>query len=89
MDPLTHVLVPRVCIGRRPMTLLVGVAADAPFYLTYPSWLLARGELRRSFASNTWLSPPRWMLTAHHAAHSLPLLLGIGMCARLMTAMRY
>jgi hypothetical protein len=90
MDPLTHVLVTRIFVGRRPTTLLAGVAADAPFYLTYPWWLLARGELRRSFAgSNTWPPPPRWMLTGHHAAHSLPLLLGIATFARMITDMRY
>jgi hypothetical protein len=86
MDPLTHVLVTRIFVDHRPTTLLAGIAADAPFYLTYSWWLLARGELRRAFASNTWSPPPRWMLRAHHAAHSLPLLLGIAMCARLITA---
>jgi len=74
-----------ICVGRRPTTLLAGVAADALFYLTYPWWLLARGELRRLFANNTWPSPPRWMLRARHAAHSLPLLLGVATCARLIT----
>lgn len=85
MDPLTHVLVTRIFVDRRPTTLLAGVLADAPFYLTYPWWLLARGELRRSFASNTWPPPPRWMLTAHHAVHSLPLLFGVVALARLIT----
>lgn len=84
MNPLTHVLVTRIFVGRRSTTLLAGVAADAPFYLTYPWWLLARGELRRSFVGNTWPSPPRWMLTAHHAAHSLPLLFGVVALARLL-----
>lgn len=85
MDLLTHILVTRVFVGRRPTTLLAGVAADAPFYFTYPWWLLARGELRRSFAGNTWPSPPRWMPTAYHAAHSLPLLFMVATFARLIT----
>jgi hypothetical protein len=88
MDPLTHVLVTRIFVGRRPTTLLAGILPDAPFYLTYPWWLLTHRELRRSFAGNTWPPPPRWMLAAHHAAHSLPLLLGIATFARLITAMR-
>ena len=85
MDPLTHVLVTCSFVDRRPTTLLAGVLADAPFYLMNPWWLLARGELRRSFASNTWSPPPRWMLTAHHAAHSLPLLFGLVALPRLIT----
>lgn len=83
MDPLTHILITRALVGREPATQLAGIAADAPFYLTYPWWLLARGELRRSFARNSWPAPPRWMLRLHHAAHSLPLLLVAVMLIRL------
>jgi len=36
MDPVTHILVTHALVGRRPTTLLAGVAADPPFYLTYP-----------------------------------------------------
>lgn len=36
MDPLTHILVTRTLVGREPATQLAGIAADAPFYLTYP-----------------------------------------------------
>jgi hypothetical protein len=44
-----------------------------------------RGDLRLSFTENARPSPPRWMFTTHHAAHSLPLLLGVATCARLIT----
>jgi hypothetical protein len=85
MDPITHLLVTRVFVGRKRTTLLAGIVPDAPFYLTYPWWLLGRGELRQAIRSNTWPPPPQWMLTAHHAAHSLPLLLVMATLTRLVT----
>jgi hypothetical protein len=54
---------------------VAGVLADAPFYLTYPAWLIAKRELRRAVAANGWPDPPGWMATLRHEFHSFPMLL--------------
>jgi hypothetical protein len=43
MDPFTHLLITRTVISPDPKTILAGLAADLPFYLTYtPSgWFAA------------------------------------------------
>ena len=82
MDPVTHIVLTRALIGRERTTLLAGVLADAPFYLTYPPWLARHGLLVEAFRSNTWPPAPRWMMTAHIIAHSLPLVAGVALVFR-------
>lgn len=74
MDPITHIVITRTLVGRSARVVAAGMLADAPFYLTYPVWLIAKGELRRVVAANEWPSPPGWMATLHYAFHSFPML---------------
>jgi hypothetical protein len=73
VDPVTHTVVTRLCVGRSPGILLAGVVADAPFYLTYPVWLLRRRGVITSLTTNEWPAPPRWMVILHQLFHSLPI----------------
>src|SRR6266540_3884457 len=66
MDPITHLLVTRIFIGKEPQILLAGLAPDAPFYLTYPAWLVRTGQLRHALRTNDWPAPPTWMATVNH-----------------------
>lgn len=63
--------------------MVAGLAADAPFYLTYPLWLIGRGEMGAALKENEWPEAPRWMYTLHHVFHSLPVLLIIIVLVRL------
>ena len=47
MDPLTHLLITRQIIGPDRKTILAGLAADVPFYLTYPVLLSVTLVIRR------------------------------------------
>lgn len=85
MDPFTHLLVTRTVISPEPKTILAGLAADLPFYLTYPAWLIRRGQLGVAFRTNDWPEAPRWMVTLHHLFHSLPMLLLVAIVGRLIT----
>ena len=84
MDSLTHLLVTRKFISKKPRHLVAGVAPDLPFYLSYPAWVASRGELRRSFATNEWPDSPQWMETLHHSFHSLPVLFCVAFLVRLL-----
>ena len=77
MDPLTHLLITRRLLDPDRKTILVGLAADVPFYLTYPIWLMRQGQVATAFTKNAWPEAPRWMTTAHHTFHSLPVLLAV------------
>ncbi len=85
MDPLTHIFLARTLIDKRPTTLLAGVVADAPWYLTYPIWLFRQGQMSQAFQTNQWPSPPRWMDILHNAAHSLVIALGVIGILRLLS----
>lgn len=74
MDPLTHIFLTRKLISKRPLAIIAGVAPDAPFYLTYPAWVIRQGQLKHALQTNDWPDPPVWMETSHHMFHSLPLL---------------
>lgn len=74
MDPLTHLIVTAKVFGREPIVLLAGVLPDAPFYLTYPAWVIRRGQLGLALKTQEWPDPPTWMEGGHHVFHSLPLL---------------
>jgi hypothetical protein len=65
----------RILFGWSASVVAAGMLADAPFYLTYPAWLIARRQLEQTVATNTWPDPPLWMATLHHAFHSIPMLL--------------
>jgi hypothetical protein len=85
MDPLTHLLITRKFVSPEPATLLAGLAPDVPFYLTYPAWVIYRGQLRVAFSNNEWPQAPQWMYTLHHLFHSLPMLLLVSAAGRLIT----
>src|SRR5690348_12120827 len=83
MDPLTHLLATRLLLGRDRSTLIASVAADAPFYLAYPPWLVRNGLLRDAVQTGVWPDPPRLLLYAHRSTHSVLVVLitGIAMCS--------
>ena len=84
MDPLTHLLITRKVIGPDSKVVLAGLAADAPFYLTYPIWLIQQGQIVIAFRKNEWPEAPKWMHTAHNIFHSLPVLLAVTVAIRLV-----
>ena len=85
MDPLTHLIVTRKFVGAERSVILAGLAADLPFYLTYPPWLLHRGKLADAILTNEWPAAPHWMQQLHHIFHSLPVVLVVSVLARLVT----
>jgi hypothetical protein len=68
MDPLTYLLLTRRFVSTRPAIVVAGLAPDAPFYLTYPAWIIRQGQLRHALRTGDWPAPPRWIATPHHAA---------------------
>jgi hypothetical protein len=85
MDILTHVLLTRTWVGKQPRVLMAGVASDAPFYLTYPAWVVSRGKAVHAFTTNQWPAAPRWSLTWHRAFHSLPVAIAGAAVMRVLT----
>jgi hypothetical protein len=85
MDILTHILLTRSLVGKQPRVLMAGVAPDAPFYLTYPAWVVARGETAHALTTNQWPDPPRWSLALHRAFHSLPVAMTGAVVIRALT----
>jgi hypothetical protein len=85
MDPLTHLLITRKLVGTDRHVILAGLAADLPFYLTYPPWLVVRGEFVKAVRSNIWPAAPYWMQVAHYIFHSLPIVFIASFVARLNT----
>ena len=79
MDPLTHILITYRFVGCEPIVLIAGIAADIPFYTTYPIWILRRGELAKALQSAVWPEAPQWMVVPHQMTHSL-LILVLVMC---------
>ena len=75
MDPLTHLLATRLLIGRKPATLLAGIAPDLAFYSTYPLWALRSGHVRAVLDGQAWPAPPLWMVRLHRVGHSIPIAL--------------
>ena len=75
MDPVSHLLVTRKLVGDSPRAMLFGLGPDAAFYLTYPIWVILRGDAGEALRSNQWPEPPRWILNLHRASHSLPVAL--------------
>ena len=82
MDPFTHYVITRKIVGRDPATLLAGLAADLPFYLTYPAWVIRRGQLGNALRTNNWPEAPGWMVGLHHLFQSLPVLLLVTVTGR-------
>lgn len=85
MDPVTHLVITRLCVGAERSVLISGVVADLPFYATYPLWVIWRGELRSSLRQSTWPDAPAWMVLPHHITHSLPLVALLGVLERQYT----
>lgn len=85
MDPLTHFLITYRFVGHNPAALVAGLAADIPFYLTYPTWIIRRGQLITAVQTNDWPEAPGWMTIPHHIGHSLPLVIGLAVLFRLRT----
>jgi hypothetical protein len=54
MDPITHLIATRKLISSDRKVMVAGLAADAPFYLTYPLWLIGRGEMGAALKENEW-----------------------------------
>ena len=84
MDPLSYLLLTRKLIGTDREVLMAGLAADMPFYLTYPTWLLVHSGIADAFRKNKWPEAPKWMQIIHHIFHSLPVLLVITIVLRLV-----
>jgi hypothetical protein len=78
-------VITRIAVGSDRPCLVASLAPDAPFYLSYPPWLLLHGVLRDSLTNNTWPQAPEWMYLLHHAAHSLPLVALVAVAVRLTT----
>lgn len=85
MDPLTHIFFTRKFISSKPNVILAGIGSDTPFYLTYPAWVIASGQLHSAIHHNNWPEPPRWLEIAHHALHSIPMLVLLAIGVRLVT----
>ncbi len=85
MDLFTHALLTRLFLGPGRSTLLAGLAPDLPWYLTYPVWVTAQGQLRQALTTSTWPDPPPWMETLHHAAHSFPVAIAAAAIVRWRT----
>ena len=86
MDPLTHILLTRKLVSKRPRVLAAGTLPDAPFYLAYPSWVIARGKGKQALVTDEWPDPPQWMLALHHAFHSLPVALAGALVIKTITS---
>ena len=84
MDPLTHLLITRKAVGTDRKIVVAGLAADIPFYLTYPTWLIVQGKAADVFKRNEWPEAPNWMQVLHHVFHSLPVLLVLTAAIRLV-----
>ncbi|MBN1401479.1 MAG: hypothetical protein JXA74_11620 [Anaerolineae bacterium] len=82
MDPLSHLAVTALFVGRKPGLLLAGVAPDLPFYLLYPAWLL-RHRRRLDLAHTGWPLPSKPIQDLHHASHSLLMLAGLWAVGRM------
>jgi hypothetical protein len=85
MDSLTHLLVTRKLLGTDRDVLIAGIAPDLPFYLTYPPWLIIRGQFIGALKTNEWPEAPIWMYTAHHVAHSFPVVLAFTLASKRRT----
>lgn len=85
MDPFTHLLITRKFVSPDPAVVAAGLAADIPFYLTYPAWLIRQGRLVDAFRRNNWPAAPAWMVTLHHLFHSLPLVMLVAGIIRLVS----
>ena len=85
MDLITHALLSRILVGREAAIIAAGVAPDLPFYLTYPPWVIARGEAAQSLVSGDWPDAPPWMEALHYAAHSVPVALLGSVLVRALT----
>lgn len=72
LDPLTHALLARRLVGKQRRVIACGLAPDAPFYLVYPAYVIARHSMARALTNNAWPEPSRWLLRLHYAFHSLP-----------------
>jgi len=64
---------------------MAGLGSDAPFYLTYPAWVVAQGKLEDALETYDWPEPPRWMETLHHMFHSLPVAFVAAVFIRLLS----
>ncbi len=83
MDPLTHTLLTRKLIGKRPGVMLAGIGPDIPWYATYPVWVIAQGKAREALTTGEWPEPPRWIETLHTISHSLPVALATAAIVRM------
>jgi len=85
LDLLTHALLTRQLVGRRPSVLMAGVGPDVPWYFTYPIWVIIQREARHALTTSEWPDPPRWIETLHHASHSLPVALAMATIVRMLS----
>ena len=85
MDPLTHLYITRKVMNTDRTVVIAGLAADTPFYLTYPIWVMRQGQFVHAFQNNEWPQAPQWMHTLHHIFHSIPVLLLVTVMIKLAT----
>ncbi len=85
MDLLSHGVITYLVVGKRPADVVAGLIPDLAYYLTYPGYVLTSGKLGDGIEKNEWVEPPRWMHTLHFAFHSFPVLVAIGLFARIVT----
>ena len=84
MDLLTHALLTWKLVDGDPSVVLAGVGPDIPWYLTYPVWLLAKGQAVQALKTGEWPEPPAWIETLHHASHSFPVACGGALMAYIL-----
>jgi len=75
MDPATHIVLTRTLVGKQPEVTLAGIGPDTAFFVTYPAWVAARGNLKQALTTHNWPDPPPWIVTLHRAFHSMPVAL--------------
>lgn len=85
MDPLTHVLVTRVLVGKGKAALIAGIGPDLPFWAVYYPQVLRKGGMCHVLITGDWPAPPPGLKTAYDATHSLALVGIVVILARLLT----
>lgn len=85
MDPLSHLVMTRILVGKERSVLIAGLAPDIPFYSTYLPWLIASRQLLPAIRQNSWPDPPTWMYVPHHISHSLFVMSSLALILRWTT----
>ena len=84
MDPITHLITTRKLVSKKPIIMIAGIAADLPFYLNYPAWVMTKGNLKNAAQNKDWPKPPSWIETTHHVFHSIPVVTVVFILTRII-----